>query len=98
MFGWIMPGFGSSLDCGDSDVFCISVILHLSSADDTDKAESCSGKHVAMYTTCDAECHGNNVVGMSVAAAAEDNKLFVFYSVYFRLDHWHYTHCYPELL
>ena len=62
------------MDGDDSDTFCKSATLHLVSADDTDTDESCSGKHIATYVTRDAKCHGNNVVDVSVAAAAEDTN------------------------
>ena len=84
-----MPVFGSSVD-GDSDMFCISVTLHLISAD--------AGKHFSTYMTCDAKCHDNSLVDVSVAAAAKDDRLISFSFVYVCLHHWHCTHCYPELL
>jgi len=90
--------FGSSLDGHDSDTFCISATVHLVSADDTHTDESCSGEYIATYVTYDTTCRGNNVVVVSDAAAAEDTKWTFFCSVYFCLDHCHYTHCYPELL
>ena len=76
-----MPFIGSSANGGDSDMFCISVTLHLFSADDTDMDESCSGKHAATYVTYDAKCRGNDVVDMSVLLQQKTQTGFVCFCV-----------------
>ena len=64
------------MDGDDSDTFCISATLRLVSADNSDMDESCSGKHIATYVKCNAMCHGNIVVHVSVAAAEKTQTGF----------------------